>query len=416
MIQNRTSSSNETQKREGTRCHICTGCGRCFAEKENLQILTVIEEQEELIMANQEGHRLVVADIGTTTIAMLLYDVKGQVVDRFVKVNPQTVYGADVLSRIQAAECQEAAGKMQNMVQEVLAEGLEKLGQHIAPEESLIMMIAANTTMVYLLMGWNPAELGKAPFQASHLDMVETVVADVPTIILPGLSAFVGGDIVAGMYAYDIWHREKPILLIDLGTNGEMVLGNRDKILASATAAGPAFEGGVNKGVWGSDMVGLIAKLLELGLVDETGLLAEPYFDEGVMIGNVHVTQASIRAIQLAKGAVMAGIKVLSEKYGIAIEEIDEVILAGGFGYYLNPEQACAIGLLPEALLGKTKAGGNTALSGARQLGCTLLNGNIYLIDLWKRDMSEAKLEIVNLAKEKGFEDAFIYAMEIKKQ
>lgn len=416
MMQNRINLSKETQEKKGTRCHVCTGCGRCFDAKENLQIITECEVWENIITNNQEEHRLVVADIGTTTIAMLLYDVKGQVVDRFVQVNPQTQYGADVVSRILAAECQEDAKQMQQMVRKTLEQGLEQFQQKLSEEEKLQMIIAANTTMVYLLMGWDPSELGKAPFQASHLSAVETEIAGVSTVILPGISAYVGGDIVAGMYAYDMWHREKPMLLIDLGTNGEMVLGNRERMLVTATAAGPAFEGGVNRGIWGADMVGLIAQLLEKNIVDESGLLSDPYFEEGVRIGGVQVTQESIRAIQLAKGAIMAGIKVLIRKYGIDMEALDTVVLAGGFGYYLNPQQASAIGLLPEALLGKTIAGGNTALAGATRLGASISRENCSMNDLYEKDKCSVDLEIVNLAEEKGFEDMFFDSMQLKKQ
>lgn len=416
MTQNRINLSKEILNKKGTHCHICTGCGRCFDAKEDIQIITESKELEALIMTNREGHRLVVADIGTTTIAMLLYDIRGRVVERFVRVNPQTLYGADIVSRILAAECKDDADKMQQMVRNILEKGLAHFRRKLSEGESIRMIVAANPTMVYLLMGWDPAELGKAPFQASHLEAVETVIGDTSTIIVPSISAFVGGDIVAGMYAYDIWHQEKPMLLIDLGTNGELVLGNRDRILVTATAAGPAFEGGVNKGVWGSDMVGLIANLLETNIVDASGLLADPYFEDGVLIGSVRITQESIRAIQLAKGAIMAGIQVLIRKYGIDMAELDKVVLAGGFGYYLNPQQACTIGLLPEALLGKTVAGGNTALAGARQLGARLFQEDRKMEDLYQEDKRGAVLEIVNLADEKDFEALFFEAMQLKKQ
>lgn len=179
------------------------------------------------------------------------------------------------------------------------------------------MVVAANTTMTYLFMGWNPEELGKAPFTVSHSGAVETEIAGVACHIIPGLSAFVGGDITAGILASGMLEQEASTLLIDLGTNGEMALGNRHRLHACATAAGPAFEGGANRGIWGADMVRLLQKLLEEGLMDGQGLLKEPYFTKGVRIGDVLVTKESVRAVQLAKGAIAAGIEILADSYGI---------------------------------------------------------------------------------------------------
>jgi uncharacterized 2Fe-2S/4Fe-4S cluster protein (DUF4445 family) len=304
------------------------------------------------------GERLVTADIGTTTIALQLYGSDGKVAADFACVNPQVRFGADVLSRIQAAQDSAAAEAMRREVTEKLEEALGGFQEHLQPGETMHMVLAANTTMVYLLLGYDPAELGRAPFHASRLETVETVIGGVTCDIFPGLSAFVGGDIAAGMYACGMGERQELTLLIDLGTNGEMVLGNSTRRIACAASAGPAFEGGVNRGVWGADMVHLLARLRREGIMDETGLLADEYFDEGVRIGDVCVTQESIRAIQLAKGAIGAGIQILMQEYGIAEEwdRIDRVILAGGFGYYLHPEDAAVIGLLPQELVNRTAA------------------------------------------------------------
>lgn len=350
--------------------------------------------------------RLVTADVGTTTIAMQLYAVDGSIEDTFVSLNPQSVYGADVLSRVQAAESPKAAADMRQMVTNTLGEGIRRFQNRIGEGENLKMVLAANTTMVYLLMGWNTEELGRAPFTATHLDAVQTQVAGVPTYITYGLSAFVGGDIVAGILASHMTEREEISLFIDLGTNGEMALGNKERVIACSTAAGPAFEGGVNRGVWGSDMISLIAKLRRKQLLDETGLLAEPYFDSGVKIDNVCVTQASVRAIQLAKAAIAAGIQILLREYGITEKEVDRVELAGGFGSYLDPQAAAAIGLLPENLVHKTVAAGNTALSGALLLGKALLAGKeIPRID------TDVQIVTLNLAETCGFEQLYLDSM-----
>lgn len=361
-------------------------------------------ETSEDLCAYSQGKCLVTVDIGTTTIAMQLHGKDGSVEDYFAQVNPQTKYGADVLSRIEAAKDAEVASELQMMVSEVLIQGFEQFHKHLVEGESLLAVIAANTTMTYLLMGHDTKELGQAPFEASHLGAVCTEMAGVECLIVPGLSAFVGGDIVAGMLTCDMWETDELTLLIDLGTNGEMVLGNRERMIACATAAGPAFEGGVNRGIWGADMVRLLEKLLQEGIMDETGLLADPYFDTGVRVGGVCVTQESIRAVQLAKGAIRAGMEILAKEYGITFDEIDRVVLAGGFGYYLNPKSAAAIGLLPEELAGKTVAGGNTALAGALKLGSAFLRRGEVCLEVVDKD----KVQVLNLARVPEFEELYL--------
>lgn len=407
-------------KKSGLRCQICTGCGLCPGIsgtdiiKEGAGALHVLAE--DALLGEKRplpggGRRLVTADIGTTTIAMLLYHADGSVADRYVAVNPQTAYGADVISRIRAAEKREYAGEMYRQVREALEKGIRRFSKLLAPGEGLQLVLAANTTMVYLLMGWDTEELGHAPFEAGHLAAVETRIAGVPCFVFPGLSAFVGGDIAAGIHACRMAERKEIILLIDLGTNGEMVLGNCDRRTACATAAGPAFEGGANKGIWGADMISLLATLLRENILDETGLLREDFFEKGIRIGNVLVTQKAIRSVQLAKAAIAAGIQTLLDRYGISAGQVDEVVLAGGFGYYLNPGDAAEIGLLPGELVSKAVTGGNTALSGALRAGRELFRGNDAGRLLAKLEETAGNTEIVNLALEPEFESRYIRAM-----
>lgn len=403
----------EEVARRGLRCQICTGCGLCpgitpaGAAAGSLHVLAEDALLGERIPL-QGSRRLAVADIGTTTVAMLLYHSDGSVADRYVAVNPQTAYGADVLSRIRAAEDPEAAADMRRQVQQVLAQGLRRFAGLLESGEELYLVLAANTTMTYLLMGWNPSELGKAPFQASHLSGAETELGGVPCFVFPGLSAFVGGDIAAGIHACGMCRREGITLLLDLGTNGEIVLGNRERRIACATAAGPAFEGGVNRGIWGADMISLLARLLEEGLLEDTGLLAEAYFEKGIRIGNVTVTQEAVRSVQLAKGAIAAGVRILLDRYGVGPESVERVVLAGGFGYYLRPEAAARIGLLPKQLAEKAAAGGNTALSGALLAGRRiLLEGRTEGV---REELRETVLrtEVLNLAEEPEFGELYM--------
>lgn len=396
----------------GSKCHICMGCGRCWGEREKYHVLTheIWSENGEAIIS-PKGERLVTVDVGTTTIAMLLYHRDGKIADEFMAVNPQISFGADVLSRIRAAESSQALSAMQEQVQGVLRQGVEAFRRQIEQGESLRMVLAANTTMVYLLMGWNPKELGEAPFFASRLAGVHTTIAGVPCYILPGQSAFVGGDITAGILACGMLETEEITLLIDLGTNGELVLGNKKKMISCSTAAGPAFEGGVNRGIWGADMVNILAGLRNKNLVDETGLLADPYFDQGIRVGNVCVTQEAVRALQLAKAAVAAGIRILVQEYGIAFAQISRVILSGGFGYYLRPEDGARIGLFPQELVGRTMPGGNTALGGALQVGRWLFSGMEE--STLEKKMELLQIKNINLAENPCFSQYYIEAINL---
>lgn len=404
---------------KGLRCQICTGCGLCpgiTPAGSSAGGVHVLAEDvlPDVSMPFQGSRRLVTADVGTTTVAMLLYAKDGSVADRYVAVNPQTAYGADVLSRIRAAENPEAAADMREKVLRILGEGLKRFSELLENGETMYLVLAANTTMTYLLMGWDPAELGKAPFHVSRRSGTETEICGVPCYVFPGLSAFVGGDIVAGIYACGMCEREELILLLDLGTNGEIVLGNRQSRIACATAAGPAFEGGVNRGVWGSDMISLLARLRQEEILDETGLLSEPYFKHGIRIGNVTVTQEAVRSVQLAKGAIAAGIDILMDRYGADPNTVSRVVLAGGFGYYLRPEAAAAIGLLPESLTGKVITGGNTALSGALMAGQRILADGGF--EGLREQLAETVLRtgVLNLAEDSKFEQHFVRLMDFK--
>lgn len=406
--------------KKGLRCQICTGCGLCpgvTPQGSAAGKLHVLDE-DALLGGRQplagEGRRLAVADVGTTTVAMLLYGADGSVEDRYMAVNPQTVYGADVISRIRAAQEPRAAQEMHRMIREVLERGLRRFAGKLRPGETLQLVLAANTTMTYLLMGWDTEELGHAPFRASHLAAEEMALAGTCCFVFPGMSAFVGGDITAGVHACRMAQSKEITLLIDLGTNGEMALGNSERRLACATAAGPAFEGGANKGVWGADMVSLLAALRDGGILDETGLLAEPYFERGVRIGNVLVTKEAVRSVQLAKGAIAAGIEILLAKYGISEEQVDRVILAGGFGYYLKPEAAAKIGLLDGVLARKAVSGGNTALSGGLLAGRALLGGGDGRKLAEELENIAAGTEILNLAEEPSFAECYIRQINLK--
>lgn len=351
---------------------------------------------------------LIVADIGTTTIAMQLRRVEdGEVLNSFLQENPQRQYGTDVLSRIEAAKDVVLKGRMRDAVRNALEQGIHELletvkisGQDVVNTENCQLVIAANTTMVHLLMDYDTEGLGQYPFVAETLEETEVVLFGFKTLILPGLSAFVGGDIVAGIIALSMYRRKEITLLLDLGTNGEIVLGNKDKLLATSAAAGPAFEGGAD--VFGTDLMTLVATLMQEDIVDETGLLAEPFFENGITIGGTCITQQYIRSLQMAKAAICTGITILASKYGLKdLREIDRVFLAGGMGYYLDPQAAVGIGLLPKVLEDKTFAVGNAALEGAFRYGKA------------KQPGIAEKCELFNLAEEESFAEQYIANMSL---
>lgn len=367
---------------------------------------------------------VIAVDLGTTTIAMQLIMMDtGRVMDTYCEMNPQRCYGTDVLSRIRAS-CEGEREILRRVVEEMLERGVARFEKRCAQESASIrcMCIAGNTTMGHLLMGYDVSTLGQSPFTPVEIGLQEYRYPawKFRVWIVPGISAFVGGDIVAGLYALemlpgagqefcDAGSFDEADLLIDLGTNGEMAITDGRHMIVTATAAGPAFEGGAGAGVVGSDMIACTAQLLRQGILDETGLLAEPYFTEGIWAGNPRVLLRGrdIRDLQMAKAAVRAGIEILWKRMGEP--SIGQVCLAGGFGYYLDVEAAFRIGLLPDFMRGKVRAVGNTSLAGAYQIGR----------DLWMGRMDEAVLrrrlsciESINLAEQEGFERLYMRCME----
>lgn len=383
-------------------------------------------------------------DLGTTTLALALVDsADGNIQKNYTAMNPQRAYGADVISRIKASN----DGKQEllaRIVRDELLQGIRALinNQHISLERIQRIVISGNTTMIHLLMGYSCAGLGAYPFTPVELGFINTfsdelfaTVERLPVVILPGISVFVGGDITGGLLACGFDKLEKPCLLVDMGTNGEMALGNRDRIIVTGTAAGPAFEGGniscgvgsipgaisrvymeegslgyetINNvtpvGLCGTGVIELVSELLQEGIIDNTGLLMDPYFDTGYPVADMSFTQKDIRELQLAKAAIRAGITILTKSYGISMGDLDRVYIAGGFGYYLDIQKAAGIGLLPDLVINKTQGVGNTSLSGA-----ILAMTNPEVNDRIKHIISIA--EEIHLSNDKDFNDIYIQHM-----
>jgi len=292
--------------------------------------------------------------------------------------------------------------------------------------------------MIHLLLGYSCETLGVYPFTPVNIATVHTSYESLlnlfsskeaskglerqiantpcsnenlafPVQIFPGISTYVGGDITAGLYAYAFDQREEIALLVDLGTNGEIAIGNKDKILVTSTAIGPAFEGGniscgvgsipgaickvelgeedsngVRKvhletiqdgppiGLCGTGIIDAVYELCKAEYIDDTGMFIDDYFDTGFLLTSdqdgreLCLTQKDIREIQLAKSAVRAGVETLLRKYGVGYDEVKHIFIGGGFGYKMDVEKAIGIGLLPKEWHGKIEAVGNCCLQGVR--------------------------------------------------
>lgn len=401
-----------------------------FNEHVNRNVVLKEETVNESEKVESNAGTLAACDIGTTTVVCYLIDKEtGQIISTRSSANPQRSFGADVLSRIEAAGRIEASSEpglkiMQTQIVSLLNGFISEMLTECGRTKVSRFSVAGNTVMCHLLMGISPEKLGKAPFMPDEyfgreFNPLDTGIENCQTmIIFPAVSGFVGGDITAGMM--ETVNRNELTLYLDIGTNGEMALGKGDRYVCCATAAGPAFEGAqielgmpASKGavdkVWlegrrikysvigndrpvglcGSGLIDALAVLLKAGIIDENGtilsgqelpILFRSYVFEveaedaaqstetslAVHIApGVYITQEDIRKLQLAKGAIAAGIEVLFKEYGCMPCNIDVLTFAGGFGNYIDKASAAAIGLFPQELLDKAKEVGNAAGNGA---------------------------------------------------
>lgn len=346
-------------------------------------------------MAGQYGAAI---DIGTTTIALLLYDLSsGKCVGAASMLNPQTTVAADVIGRIDAA-LKGLDSKLQHQaesaIRTLLASACAQSGVTVADVVSLV--ITGNTTMLYLLTGRNPYSLSRSPFLADHLFGEEVSLLSCQAYLPGCLHAFVGADTTCALLASGMTSRQETALLCDVGTNGELALWHHGKLYIASTAAGPAFEGagvscgcssipgaidrvdivngklnchtiggGKAVGICGSGLLDAIAAMLDAELLDETGYLED---EECPLRDGVTLVQRDIRAVQLAKAATFAGIMSLLSAAHCSAEEVNVLYLAGGFGSHLNIRSAVRIGLIPEGFANKVQVIGNAALDGAAML------------------------------------------------
>jgi uncharacterized 2Fe-2S/4Fe-4S cluster protein (DUF4445 family) len=460
---------------------VCTGAclfGKCpyetcikYAQKKrqaamadvDMHILT--RQLLPAITGDKKGFGIAV-DIGTTTVVAYLYRLATcELLGVASRLNAQATLGVDVISRIKyCTDIEDGLGAMQKAIVKELnllfRELADKAG--ITPADVSHIVVTGNTTMLHLFAGISPVTMGYSPFTpastfgyfAEAKDFgLETDTAKV--YLADCISSFVGGDITTAILASGMFEGEDLCLLLDIGTNGEVALGSRHGILATSTAAGPAFEGaqlshgmaGVNgavnsvyaengefkfttigggapKGICGSGVIDMTALALKTGLVDETGRIAGRdevpealacfLTEEGGMpalkiAGDVTLTQKDIREIQTAKAAIAAGVLSLLHHAERDIRDVKKVFLAGGFGNFMDPESAVAIGLLPKEAADRIVPIGNAAGSGAAM---ALLNGAY----LEKCSAIRAVGEHVELGHNAYFMEQYVACMMFEKE
>ena len=405
-----------------------------------------IPQLESIILADntlfsftpKEGYGVAI-DLGTTTLVAQLIDLKnGHVIAVQTSRNPQSKFGSDIMSRVLHGMSEDGLIELRDIIRKELNLMITELikGKNIKPEKTVIV---GNTVMHHLFCGFNVTPLSRYPFEIEHNETVE-FTADELEWGLPGstkiffirpIASFIGSDILAGIIATGMHKKSDFTSLIDLGTNGEIVVGCSDKILCASTAAGPAFEGAnitmgmsamsgaiasVNNdngrikyhvirnykpiGICGSGLIDSIKVFIENGKIDLGGAIVGE--DENLYISDeVYLSQKDIREFQLAKGAISAGFTILVNKIGKSISEITRVFIAGGFGNFINVKNVIDLGML-EVEERKINKLGNSALIGAKML---LFYDDYSLTDIL------SKIEHVSLDADKDFQEIFVDKM-----
>lgn len=411
-------------------------------------------------------------DIGTTTLVGMLVNLHdGKQLGVEGCSNPQAKFGDDVISRINYCishnkGLHELHASIINKINTIIKNLCKNSG--IKKSEIYEITVAGNTTMNHIFLGIDPSSLGYSPYKPCFVEPKNTKASDLKIDInengnvytLPNIAGYVGGDTVAGILSSGMYNTDKITLIVDIGTNGEIALGNKERIITCSAAAGPAFEGArisqgmradygaidkvvinddvrVNvignvepRGICGTGLIDAVAELLREGIIDNSGkindiehltgnisdkiknrivkgengtsfILVEK---ENVDSKPIMLTQKDVRELQLAKGAIYAGIMILCREYGIEPSEIEEILLAGAFGNYINPKSAVRVGILPNVSIERIKFIGNAAGSGAK---LTLLSPKHRTI----AEQIARTAQYIELAANPDFQTIFMDAM-----
>lgn len=433
-----------------------------FVSSRNLTEIYVGEKLAGTEQGNTEDKLYgIVVDIGTTTLVTSLVDINsGEEIAHISSLNPQSVYAQDVLSRIKFASEEEG---LQIMYSEIIKEVNSMINEvseraAVSNENIYEIIFSGNTTMLHLSVNVNPYSLGKYPYIPEieggiYLEAVKhnLDVCKYATLYLPPIiSAYVGADITAGILSSQLHKEQGKTLFVDIGTNGEMAISLDGRLSSTSTAAGPAFEGmniscGMragngaieffnieedgdisiktignveSTGICGSGLLDIVGELVQYGVINSNGKFINPEKAEILdslkqrvekkdgktvfrITKDVYLSQKDVRQVQLAKGAIRAGIEFLLKSKDIKASEVDKVLIAGSFGYHLRAKSLINIGLLPEEFEGKIEFVGNTSKTG----------GQAFLLNKSYRDEIKSlvkDIEVVELANCKDFDKVFV--------
>ena len=434
---------------------------------ENLEANLVVFNNEIIgFKKNEEKIYGIAVDIGTTTVVTYLIDIEtGALVDIESILNPQIKYGEDVISRI-TYSLNKGVSIPHNSIVDGINTMIKKLCDRNRINSSSIyeMTAVGNTAMHHIFLNINPRSLSVSPFTPVVSKNLDIKARDIGIEInpsgnihvLPVISGFVGADTVGVLLATGLYKNDEISLAIDIGTNGELVLGNKEKMVSCSCAAGPALEGGhlgfgmrastgaiesvfidkdsfdtfyktINKskprGFCGSGIIDIVAEMLKVGIIDSSGKIIEngndrirknktnnhkefvvEWKEKTDIDTDIVITASDIREIQLAKGAIMTGINILLEKMKISADKIENLYLAGAFGNYIDIKNAIRIGLIPNIPLERIKPVGNAAGEGAK----------ISLMSNEKRieeNILIKKIDYIELASENNFNEEFVKSL-----
>ena len=430
--------------------HLCGGkgtCKKCLVSvngkkelscqyKIKSDIDVVLPENDDIfseIGANESGeitkNCCYCLDIGTTTLALALVSVdKKKIIKVKTATNPQRAFGGDVLNRIEYCN-KNGISELQICLINKINEMIDNIGVSTANT----MYVSGNTTMLHILFGVDPSSIGVAPYtpvfvESKELNAMEIGIKNIKKVIsLPCISAFVGADLVAGVNYAELSQNNKYNLLVDLGTNAEIILYNENELYCTSAAAGPCFEGAnitcgmsategaiysysnngiyetINntqpKGICGTGLIDIIAVLLQKGIIDETGYMD---CEEFSITNNIKLTQKDIRQFQLAKSAVYSGLTAILREKAVSFEDIKNLFISGGFSAKINIENAIRTGLLPRELKDKIIVLNNSSLLGTVKYACEQNDLSVYL----------KNAEYINLSTNEFFSQKFIENME----
>ena len=397
-------------------------CGKCNVTVDGHEVLacqTAVDRDMTVILPSRHqaviltegiatslsanGGLCLAIDIGTTTVAAYLLE-NGRLLASESRKNPQAAFGADVVSRLQYA-VKGHQGDLTAAIRNCVSDMTEALLEKAELTQLHTVCVVGNPAMQQLLLGIPIENLVRPPFsplltttEITDGDNICSLWAGADLLTVPNISGYIGADTVACILATGMDCSEKLTLLVDIGTNGEMVLGNKDRLVACATAAGPALEGagiscgiqaapgaidrvdtdfachvmgsGTAAGICGSGLLDAGAAALHQGLLNERGrILNEAHTLP--LTDSIYLTQEDIRQLQQAKGAIAAGIRLMAEHLDVSLTDIETVYLAGAFGSFLDPHSACRVGLIPAELEDKIQPIGNAAGSGAKMMACS---------------------------------------------